>query len=73
MGIAHDVALLNLAILLEKTGDLLFGKTGMDSCHEEVGARVASTRVFILVWTASSGLRRRASARMVSACFAKEG
>jgi hypothetical protein len=56
--VAHDVTLLDLAILLEETSDLLLGKRGMDASDEEVGARVAAARVVILLVTLS---RRRAT------------
>lgn len=50
--VAHDVALLDLAILLEQTCDFLLAQTGMDTGDEEVGARVAaailSTRLFAI-------------------------
>ena len=46
MGVLHDLALLNLAILLEEAGDLSLGKLGVDTSDEEVGAGVDRT-IFI--------------------------
>lgn len=43
--VAHDVALLNLTILLEQTCNLLLGQTGVDTGDEEIGARVAAAIV----------------------------
>ena len=46
VGVLHDLALLNLAILLEEAGDLSLGKLGVDTSDEEVGAGVDRT-IFI--------------------------
>lgn len=40
VGVAHDVALLDLAIFLEQTSDIFFTELRMDAGHEEVGASV---------------------------------
>jgi hypothetical protein len=40
--IAHNVALLDLAILLEQTRDLFLGERRVDAGDEEVGALVAA-------------------------------
>ena len=42
MRVAHDVALLDLAVLLEQTSDLLLAQAGVDASDEEVGAGVAA-------------------------------
>lgn len=41
--VQHDLALLNLTILGEETGYVIFSKTRMDSSHEEVGTSVGGT------------------------------
>jgi hypothetical protein len=73
--ITHNVALLDLAILLEQTCHLLLGETRVDAGHEEVGAWVAGTRivrVLVLATTtttsssSSSRLGWRATVDMVS-------
>lgn len=38
--VAHDAASVDIAVLLEKTADLLLGQTGVDAGNEKVGARV---------------------------------
>jgi hypothetical protein len=43
--ITHDVALLDLAILLKQTCHLLLGETRVNAGHEEVGAWVTGTRI----------------------------
>lgn len=45
MGVAHDLALLNLTVFLEKAGDLRFGQTRVNTSDEEVRARVDRTIV----------------------------
>jgi hypothetical protein len=40
VGIEHNLALLDIAILLKETSDLLLREARMDTCHEEVGSRV---------------------------------
>ena len=42
MRIFHDIALLNLTILLEQTADFLLREARVDARHEEVRARVAA-------------------------------
>jgi hypothetical protein len=42
VGVAHNVALLNLAVLFEETRDLFLGKRGVNARDEEVGALVAA-------------------------------
>jgi hypothetical protein len=43
MGIEHDLALLDIAVFREETGNLGLGETRMDTSDEEVGAWVDST------------------------------
>lgn len=38
--IKHDLALLDVAVLLEETGDLLLRKTRVDTSHKEIGPGV---------------------------------
>jgi hypothetical protein len=62
--IAHDVALLYLAVLLEETRDFFLGERGMDAGDEEVGARVAAVVIVIArSWgrTAACGVSDNAS------------
>jgi len=40
VGIAHDLALLNLAVLLEEARNLSLGQLGVDASDEKVGSRV---------------------------------
>lgn len=47
MGIGHDGAVVDIAVLLEKTGDIGLGQTRMDTGDEEVGTGV--DRAFIVV------------------------
>jgi hypothetical protein len=61
--VAHDVALLNITIFLEKTSDLVFRETGMYASNKKIGAWVASVIILLLGarlwrWTASSMLAR---------------
>jgi hypothetical protein len=51
--IAHDVALLNLAVLLKKTRHLFLGKRRVDAGDKQVGTRVAGA-LFILLLVARS-------------------
>jgi hypothetical protein len=46
--VAHDLALLNLAILFEHLGDLSLGQARVDSGDEEVGAGVDGTIIVVL-------------------------
>jgi hypothetical protein len=43
VGIKHDLALLNITVFLEETGNLLLGKARVDTGDEEVGAWVDCT------------------------------
>ena len=43
MGVLHDLALLNLAILLEEAGDLSLGKFGVDTGDKEVRTGIDGT------------------------------
>jgi hypothetical protein len=45
--ITHDVALLDFTILLEEASDFFLAEAGMNPSHEQVGARVACTVIFI--------------------------
>jgi hypothetical protein len=65
MGIAHDVALLDLTVLLEETRDLFLRERGVDARDEEVGARVDAV-VFLAVALAVAVVGRRAAAARVS-------
>jgi hypothetical protein len=47
MGILHDLAFLDFAILLEKTGHLSLVKTRVNSSDEEIGSRVDGA-IFVL-------------------------
>jgi len=47
VGVPHDVALLDVTVLLEETGDLLLSETRMYACDEKIRAWVAG-RVIIL-------------------------
>jgi hypothetical protein len=58
MGIKHDLALLNFTVLGEKTHNILFSKTRVDSSNEEVGPGVSSS-VSITVSTAITTTVRR--------------
>ena len=49
VGILHDLALLDLTILLEEAGDLGLLKTRVDAGDEEVGTRVDGTVVILVV------------------------
>lgn len=49
VGVLHDLALLDLAILLEEAGDLSLLETGVDAGDEEVGAGVDGTIVILVV------------------------
>jgi hypothetical protein len=51
--IAHDVALLNLAVLLKKTRHLFLSKRRVDAGDEQVGTRVTGA-LFILFFVARS-------------------
>ena len=50
--VKHDLALLNITILLEETSDLLLGKTWVDAGNENVGTRVNST--VVLRWSTTT-------------------
>jgi hypothetical protein len=60
VGIKHDLALLNVAVLLEKTGDLLLRETRVDTSHEEVGSGVHGSiirgRATVVLGRAAGGL-----------------
>jgi hypothetical protein len=45
--VAHDLALLDIAILLKHLGDLGLGELGVDAGNEEVRARVYSTIIIV--------------------------
>lgn len=52
MGIAHDVALLDLSILLKEAGDLFLAESWMNAGDEEVGSSVHGVLaiISILLW-----------------------
>lgn len=66
VGIAHDVALLNLAVLLKETGDLFLTKRRMNAGDEQVGARVAALVIIVptLGGRATAIIRQAASERL---------
>jgi hypothetical protein len=47
--VAHDITLLNLAVLLEETRHLFFSERRVDTGDEEVGARVAGAFLVLVV------------------------
>ena len=47
--VTHNVALLDIAVLPEEFGDLLFGETWVDARDEEVGAGVGRTALSSIV------------------------
>jgi hypothetical protein len=47
--VTHDVALLDVAILLEQTSDFVLSEAGMNAGHEEVRAGVARVVVLALL------------------------
>jgi len=51
MGIKHDLALLNVTVLLEQASNLLLRKTWMNTSNEEIGTWVDST--IIASWSSS--------------------
>lgn len=54
--VAHDVALLDLAVLLKETCDLLLAERGVDAGDEQVGARVAALVVLLpALWGWATG------------------
>lgn len=63
VGVAHDLALLDLAVLLEHAGDLSLSKAGVDARHEEVRAGVNCaviivvdrTRTAVVLWSGMVG------------------
>lgn len=57
--VAHDVALLNLAILLEQAADFFLRQARVDASHEEVRARVAAVVIVTAarVWGRAAGCR----------------
>lgn len=56
MWVTHNVALLDLTILLEEAGDFLLAQTWVDSGDEQVGARVGGLIVVVVVTLALGGL-----------------
>lgn len=43
MRVAHDLALLDVAVLGEESGDFILAELGVDAGDEQVGARVDGT------------------------------
>jgi hypothetical protein len=64
VGIAHNVSLLDLAVLLEETRDLLLGEGRVDACDEEVGALVAAALVVLFGTRCWGRTTARLSARV---------
>ena len=50
MWVKHDLALLNLTVLLKETGDLSLGETWVDTSNEEVGSWVDGAIVLATGW-----------------------
>lgn len=48
MGVSHDLALLDIAILLKHLGDFCLAQTGVDASDKEVGAWVDGTVVIAI-------------------------
>jgi hypothetical protein len=63
MGILHDLALLDFAILLKETSDFGLFQARMDACHEEIGSGIDST---IIVFWAAVGFNWRAKVVLAS-------
>jgi hypothetical protein len=55
MGVKHDLALLDITVFLEETGDFLFGEARVNTGDEEIGSRVDRT---IILRSATIGLGR---------------
>jgi hypothetical protein len=45
MGVQHDLALLDITVFLEQTGNFLFGEARVNTSDKEVGSRVDGTIV----------------------------
>jgi hypothetical protein len=60
VGIEHDLALLDIAILLKETSNLLLRETRVDTSHEEVRSRVDGSiirrRATFVLWWATEDL-----------------
>jgi hypothetical protein len=54
VGIAHDLALLDLAVLLEEASDLLLSQLGVDARDEEVGTGIGSSILIAILTTLGS-------------------
>lgn len=65
--VAHDLALLDITVLLEHASDLLLGQTGVDAGDEEVGARVDGA-VIVTVATSGTSLVLGATGKRNSTC-----
>jgi hypothetical protein len=48
VGVLHDLALLDLAVLLEEASDLRLLQARVDAGHEEVGTRVGGAVVILV-------------------------
>lgn len=68
VGIAHDVALLDLAVLLEQPRDVLLGERGVNARHEQVGARVARAGVVVVVARRGRRATVQASVGLAPSC-----
>lgn len=55
MWVTHDLALLDLSVLLEQAGDGLFGETRVDASNEEIRAWIYGTRVVVIIGRAVVG------------------
>ena len=63
MRVAHDLALLDVTVLGEKSGDFILAQPGVDAGDEQVGARVdgiitvPGTAAVVLGWAAATEWR----------------
>jgi len=62
MGIKHDLALLDITIFLEETGNLCLGETGMDAGNKQVGAWVDCA----IIWRSTAFVLRRATVSVLA-------
>ena len=65
VGVAHDVALLDIAILLEETRDFVLSESRVNAGDKQVGARVAALVIIV------PALRGRTTASTLANCAIK--
>jgi hypothetical protein len=65
MGVAHDVALLDIAILFKETRDFILSERGVDAGDEQIRARVAALVVVVpaLWWRATASMLKAVPSR----------